>query len=127
MTTVSGALSTVPSFTMSDTMYWPGRSTTNEGVTDRRFESRAALSAGAGTNGQVQRRRSPSTSVDALPSRRTRVPTTALRSGPALATGTLFGTSITTESVAGAWPSLTISRATYVPGRSTTNVARALV
>src|SRR4030095_9078731 len=52
ITTVSGALSSCPSLTMSCTTYIPGRSTTNVGFTTVGSESSAVLPAGGGVTAQ---------------------------------------------------------------------------
>src|SRR5439155_3100739 len=73
--TVTGALSRVPSLTMSWATYVPALSTTNVGCTVVGSDSVAALPAGTTVKAQRKVRGSPSTSLDWLPSSVTVVPT----------------------------------------------------
>src|SRR5574339_882302 len=69
----------------------------------------------------------PSASLDAEPSSRTFELQCTLWAGSAFATGAHLSVETRTVSASlSAWPSLTTSCATYVPGRSTTNDGEAL-
>jgi hypothetical protein len=110
MVTVTGALSSVPSLTMSWSTYVPTWSTTNVGCAVVGFDSVAALPAGTTVKAQRKVSGSPSTSLDALPSRVTVVPTKTVCGGPALATGgELVVVMVTVAGALSNVPSLTMS------------------
>ena len=126
MRTVSGALESVPSLTMSWITYSPGRSARNVGPTAVGIASTAVLPAGRVSIDQAKVSGEPSGSCEPLPSRVTVTPRSIVWSSPASAMGGSFGTlrvSITTSS---GWlftlPSLTISLRRKIPARSGVNV-----
>ena len=88
-------------------------STVKVGMTALLSESAAALPLGRETKDQLYVSASPSTSLEALPSRATVSPTNATWFAPAFATGGVFAVLITTVSaVLSTLPSLTMSCAT---------------
>src|SRR6185295_8706481 len=110
--TDAGALSRSPSVTTSWTTYVPAWSTRKVGWIAVGSKSVAALPAGRLVNCHRKVKASPSTSLERLPSRVTVVPTAAVWSGPALATGREFW--VETCTVSGALstlPSFTTSSA----------------
>ena len=68
MTTVSGALSTVPSSTISSAKYVPATSASNVGLTEVGSDSIAVLPTGTVVSDQLNVNASPSTSLEPLPS-----------------------------------------------------------
>ena len=85
--TVAGALSCVPSLTMSCTTYVPGTSLTNVGSTDVGFDSVAALPVGLASMDHAYVSGSPSGSDERLPSRIMSVPAGRMGARRAMATG----------------------------------------
>src|SRR5262249_52876221 len=110
MVTVAGVLSRVPSLTMSCATYIAAWSTTNVGCTVVGFVRVAALPVGTTVKAQRKVSGSPSTSLDALPSSVTVVPTTTVWGGRAWATGgELVVEIVTVVGVLSTVPSLTMS------------------
>jgi hypothetical protein len=87
MVAVAGVLLANPSFTINCTTYVPGKSTTKDGDAPVGEDSVAALPGGRLVNDHEYVNGSWSASDDPLPSNTTVLPTLAVRSGPALATG----------------------------------------
>jgi hypothetical protein len=88
--TVSGALSTVPSFTTRLSTYEPARSAVKVGAAAVALDSVAVLPSGLDVSDHRYVSGSPFASVLPVPSTATSAPVVALWSRPALATGATF-------------------------------------
>ena len=88
--TMSAALVSRPSLTTSRTVYAPARSGVSCGVAVVPPTRAATLPEGCDTRAHWKVRGSPSGSLDRVPSSGTVVPTGAVTSGPAFATGGWF-------------------------------------